>query len=103
MKIFISLSSIADNLGDNFNLSSNGGIISPSSATRAELLNGIQAEVDESASTITITSQLLNNIFETKSIDKTAENCIDLNLGVQALKLSDYQGKIVTPSTLEIE
>jgi hypothetical protein len=44
------------NLGPNFNLTANVGLVTPSTATKAELLAGKTVDVDNAASQVTVTS-----------------------------------------------
>ena len=47
---------LGSNLGPNFNLTANSGVVTPSTATRTELLAGKIVSVDDIASQATITS-----------------------------------------------
>jgi hypothetical protein len=83
VKIFLKIDSIKVSLGDSFTLSSNTGSVSPNTASRGDLLGGVELEVDASASSITVT-KLGGGAQFTQSIDKSIENCIDLNIDAQA-------------------
>lgn len=81
MKIFLTVGSIADSIGNNFTLSANTGTVVPSSATKQELLGGIELNVDSSANSITISTEFVNPPAQiSQNIDKTVGNCIDLNI-----------------------
>ena len=79
MKILIKFNSISSVLTDSFTLSADYGIVSPSTASKAELVSGIQVEVDASANNITITNAENTSINITSAIDKSVENCVDLS------------------------
>ena len=79
MKIFLTVGSIADSIGNNFTLSANTGTVVPSSATKQELLGDIELNVDPSANSITISEQG-GSAQVTQNIDKTVGNCVDLNI-----------------------
>jgi len=50
MFVTITLSSpLGANLGPNFNLTADVGVVTPNTATKTQLLDGIQVEVDNSA------------------------------------------------------
>lgn len=90
MKIFLKIDSIKSSLGDSFTLSSDGGSVSPSAASRGDLLGGVELEVDASASSITIT-KLGGGAQFIQSIDKSIENCIDLNIIAEAVLIEFTQ------------
>ena len=79
MKILIKFNSISSVLTDSFTLSADYGIVSPGTASKAELVSGIQVEVDASANNITITNAENTSINITSAIDKSVENCVDLS------------------------
>ncbi len=57
MFVTITLSSpLGANLGPNFNLTADVGVVTPNTATRTQLLAGIQVQVDNSATQVTVTS-----------------------------------------------
>jgi hypothetical protein len=57
MFVTITLSSpLGANLGPNFNLTADVGVVTPNTATKTQLLDGIQVEVDNSATQVTVTS-----------------------------------------------
>ena len=89
MKIFLKIDSIKDSLGNSFILSSDVGNVSPSTVSREDLLTGVELEVDASANSITI-SKLGGGFQFIQSIDKSIENCTDLNLSLQSFIISDY-------------
>jgi hypothetical protein len=78
MNLFLKVSSIAQRLGDDFVLSSDVGSVNPNSATRDQLINGIQIEVDETSNSVTISQESPGTEQVTQIIDKSAENCADL-------------------------
>jgi len=90
VKIFLKIDSIKSSLGDSFTLSSDGGSVSPSAASRGDLLGGVELEVDASASSITIT-KLGGGAQFIQSIDKSIENCIDLNIIAEAVLIEFTQ------------
>ena len=80
MNVFLKFDSIAERLEDNFALSANVGLVSPNTATRQELLGGIELEVDETAESLTIAEQSPGTQQVTQIIDKSVENCVSLNI-----------------------
>jgi hypothetical protein len=56
MQVEITLDPSSGSDLDNFNLTANVGSVVPSTATRAELLAGLEVTVDDSATVVTITS-----------------------------------------------
>ena len=57
MFVTITLSSpLGVNLGPNFNLTADVGVVTPNTATRTQLLAGIEVQVDNSATQVTVTS-----------------------------------------------
>jgi rRNA maturation protein Nop10 len=56
VNVKLSSSGLGANLGPNFTISANVGSVSPSSATKSELLAGVLVTVDNAATQITITS-----------------------------------------------
>lgn len=57
MNITITLNSgLGSDLGPNFNLTANTGSVSPSTATKTELLAGKTVVVDNAATSVTVTS-----------------------------------------------
>lgn len=58
MIVFVKIdSSTGSGLGPNFLITSNVGQVSPNTATRQELLNGVYLTVNDASTAITITSQ----------------------------------------------
>jgi len=53
-------SGLGIDLGPNFNLTANSSVVTPSTATKTELLAGKIVSVDDVATTVTITLYLIN-------------------------------------------
>ena len=56
MLVTLQITTLGADLGPNFNLTANVGSVSPSTATKVQLQNGIVVTVNDSATQITITS-----------------------------------------------
>ena len=57
MNILLTLNSgLGADLGPNFNLTANTGLVTPSTATKTELLAGKDVSVDPAATSVTVTS-----------------------------------------------
>lgn len=69
------------NLGPNFNLTADVGVVSPSTATKAELLAGKTVDVDNSASQVTVTSigACINAITQTIPCASTTTTTTTIN------------------------
>lgn len=79
MRTFLKVDSIAQSIGNNFTLSADIGSVSPNSATRQQLLAGLELQVDSNAVSITISEQG-GTAQTTQNIDKNSQNCINLNI-----------------------
>ena len=88
MNVFVQLNlGLGNDLGPNFNLTADAGSVTPSTATKAELLVGKFVDVNASATQITVTSTgtctnslVLNITGQTISVrlaypDKVQETC----------------------------
>ena len=102
MKILIRLESIGSSLGDAFTLSLDQGSVVPNTASRGELLSGLQLEVDNAATSITVTCDSNQTVFISKSIDTSTENCIDLSLPVVSISIIENYNGLVPYSIEEI-
>ncbi len=57
MIVQITLTSVGDDIGDNLNITADIGSVTPSTASKENLLLGTLVEVDDLATTITLTSK----------------------------------------------
>jgi hypothetical protein len=74
MIVFVKSSGLGANLGPSFSLAADVGTVSPSSITGAQLLNGLNVEVDEEATNISIASLGACSNYITVNI---VNNCVD--------------------------